>query len=620
MLKKIFLIIFLLINTLLLWTSELEVNSYVDNTKIGIEDQLRYTIEVSGENTNDVKMPNVNAIKGFDLIGSSESSSSSFTLINGRMESKITHTYVYTLQPQKTGKFLIPPLAVKYKGKKYYTKPITIEVVKGSLQPAPSPSHSFSQNPFGSSPFGSSPFGFPTTPQRRQSAPNTADSQKLSDNLFIKPEINKTTFYLGEQILVTYKLYTRYDIAGLSFGEDPNFNGMWKEEVYRAKNVSFHRERFNGKLYNVMKLATFAAFPTQSGELYISPMTMKVDISIAPTSFFDFGTTKSYTIKSNRIKIRVKELPEQGKPASFNGAVGKFKINTQISSNQLKVGDSFTFTITISGKGNFNQFDAPKLPELTNFRVMDPEITEKLNDDKISGQKVVKYLVIAQEKGNYEIPSIEFSYFDPWQKKYVTKKTASYPVKVSEGDNMNIPIYNYSSGKINVTSEGNDIDFIITKTNLKSFKPLFASFFYWLIWIILIILIPISIIFRKEAEKLSSDVGYYRQKHAEKVIKKYLKEAQQFANKKDKNFYTAVQTGLSNYIADKLGIPRGSTTQEIIDKLKNKNIDQELIDSVNNIYERCNQVRFMPGGFDTENIKDDFINLKKVIGKLSKKL
>ncbi len=619
MIRKIvpFLIIFFSVG--FLFAKGIEVTSYVDNTKIGIEDLLQYTIEVSGEDLDNVKMPNLERdIKDFELMGSSTSSSSSITIINGRMQSKITKTYVYSLKPQRTGKFIIPPLAVKYKGKKYFTKPISITVVKGSTQPSPPTSRYFSQsqNPFSSSPFSSNPFGFPSHNNRRSQPPANA-SEKLSDNIFIKPEISNTNIYIGQPITVTYKLYNRYDLSGMSFGSDPNFNGMWKEEVYRAKNVSFHREDFNGKLYNVMKLVSFAAFPTQTGKLVISPLEMKVDIGVQPSSFFDFGTTKTYTIKSNPITINVKDLPENGKPKSFNGAVGKFKINTSISSNKLKVGDSFTFTITISGKGNLNQFDAPHLPELNNFRVMDPETKEVYNNDKVSGKKIVKYLVIAQEKGNYEIPSIEFSYFDPWQKKYVVKKTAAYPITVSEGNNVSIPIY---SGKINIKSEGNDIEFIITNAKMKSYKPLFDVWYYWLIWVITFLFIPAAIIFRKESDKLSSDIGYYRQKYAEKVIKKYLKEAQEYASNGKIEFYTAVQTGISNYIADKLGIPRGSTTDEIIQKLNDKKIDSSLIDEVRALYEKCNKARFMPGGFSQENIKEDFQNLKKIIGKLTKKL
>ncbi len=617
MIKKTIISMMILFAAALLFAKSIEVTSYVDNTKIGIDDMLRYSIEVSGEDLSDVKMPNLTKLKDFEMMGSSTSSSSSFTIINGKMESKVTKTYVYSLQPKRTGKFVIPPLAVKYKGKKYFTKPVSVTVVKGSVQPAPAPSNQFfSQSPFGSSPFGSNSFGFPSGGRQRQSS-QPQDTGKLADNLFIKPQVSKTSIYLGEPITVTYYLYTRYDISGLSFGNEPDFNGMWKEVIYRAKNVSFHRENFNGKLYNVMKLVSYAAFPTQTGNLHLSPMSMKVDISVAPMSFFDFGTTKSYNVKSSGITIRVKDLPEQGKPASFNGAVGSFKINTQISSNKLKVGDSFTFTITISGKGNLNQFDAPSLPELTNFRVMDPETKETYNDDKVSGTKVVKYLVIAQEKGNYEIPSIEFSYFDPWQKKYVIRKTASYPITVAEGSTMSIPIY---SGKINIQSEGSDIEFIITNAKMKSFKPLFDSWFYWLLWVIFALLIPVSIIFRKESDKLSSDIGYYRQKYAEKVIKKYLKEAQNYASQGKIDFYTAVQTGLSNYIADKLGIPRGSTTLEILSKLKEKGMDETLINELKKIYERCDQARFMPGGFSAESIKEDFTNLKKLIGQLTKKL
>lgn len=592
----------------LIWAAGIEVSSYVDNTKIGIEDNLRYSIEVSGESTDDVRMPDLSNMKDFYTMGTSQSSSSSFSIINGKMESKKTETYVYSLKPKKTGRFIIPSFAVKFKGKKYFTKPVSIQVVPGSIAPAPDPSASF---------FGNNMFPSHQNQQRRIQPQQNNSSTKISDNIFIKSIVSKRNLYVGEPVTITYELYTRYDLNNLSYGSDPDFKGMWKEETYKANRVSFHRVTYNNKLYNVMKIATFSAFPTQTGQLSVTPMKLTVSVTIQPRSFFDFGTSKSYDIKSKTIFFNVKDLPENGKPSSFNGAVGNFKINTDISSNRLKVGDSFTFTIKISGRGNIGQFDAPKLPELNNFRIMDPEIKDNLNSDKISGNKTAKFLVIAQEKGDYEIPSMEFSYFDPKLKKYVVRKTASYPVKVTEGNSTNIPII---GGKIDISSEGRDIEFISTESDLKNFKPLFDNWIYWLVWVILFLFIPLSAVMAKESEKLSSNVDYYRQKRAEKIIKKYLKDAQNHASKGEIEFYSATQTGLTNYIADKLGIPRGSTTSEILKKLEERKLDVNLIENIKTIYQKCDQARFMPGGFSKENIKEDFGFLQKTLGRLTRKI
>ena len=168
---KIVFSILILISFQKLFSSEIEIQSYVDKTEIGLQDYLKLTIEISGEKADKVSEPNVSNIKYFRNFGSSTSSSSSYSIINGKMQSEITKSYIYTLKPQKTGKFVIPPIIIKYKKQKIATKPISITVVKGSTEPAPPTSRKF---------------------QKR----DEQLSDKLSDNLFFLSEF-KIVFLLA---------------------------------------------------------------------------------------------------------------------------------------------------------------------------------------------------------------------------------------------------------------------------------------------------------------------------------------------------------------------------------------------------------------------------------------
>ncbi len=588
--KKIVIIFSLLLAFNFLFSNELEVDAYVDQTKIGTSDQLTLTLEISGEKANNVRTPQLPDIKGFRVSGPSTSSSSSYSLINGKMTSEVKQKYIYTLIPKKTGNFLIPPISVKFGKQTYTTDPINIKVVQGSTEPAP-----------------------PTSSRLRNNRNSTTTSSNLEDNLFVRTKISNKSPYKDEPILVEYTLYTRYDISNLSFGNDPAFTGFWKEDVFTPTQISFSRKNLDGMLYNTMLMRSIALFPTQTGTLEIPALELLVDIRTQSNSFFDFGSTKRYSIKSKSEKIKVKELPETGKPSGFINAVGNFNVSSQISESQLKVGDSFTYTLKLSGKGNLKQFDIPKLPEIKHLRFLEPEITTNINKDMISGSKTIKYLVIAQEKGTFDIPAIEFSYFDVQQQKYVTKRSKQFKISVAEGEGSFIAS---STAQSSVTQEGRDIGFIIRSDDLQHFKIYFDSMLYWIIFFGILITIPFAVFYTKEQEKLIGNIDYQRQKQAAKILKRYMKQATEMAEKADVGFYASAQTGLSSYLADKLRINRGSTTDQINAEIAAKDISDEMKIRIKEMFEKCNQARFMPGGFSKENIRDDFKLMKEIVSDL----
>ena len=587
--KKFVFILILILLSQLLFSQQIEVDSYVDRTKIGISDLVKYTIEISGEKAGNIATPELPEIKNFENLGSSTSSSSSYSIVNGKMTSSISKSFTYTLRPQKIGNYLIPPITIKIKKKSFTTEPIHIKVSEGSTQPAPPTSSSFTKQ-----------------------SNSTSD---LSDNLFLIANLSKKNVYEEEPIIVEYKLYSRYDISNLAFAGDTNFEGFWKEDIYKPESINFNRETYNGIMYNVMLMQSVALFPTKSEKQKIPSLDLNVDVRTQSHSFFDFGTTKRYNIKNKPVYVNVRPISQNNKPSSFSNAVGKFKLSSNISQTQMNVGDSFTYTITISGTGNLKQFDIPKLKEVNNLRFLDPEITTDINNNKISGKKTIKYLIIAQEKGNFTLPAVPFTYFDTSSGSYKTLQTKPYQLNVGEGD---LTFVASSSAQSIVSLEGSDIGFIITDSELTSKNIYFDKFYYWFIWFIILLFIPASILYSKERAKLKGNVDYIRQKQANKILKKYMKEASALAVKDDPGFYAAAQLGLSSYLADKLKEPRGSSTEDIISKMSLRNIPKELIEKIKTLFETCNQARFMPGGFSKERIEADFQLVKETINEITK--
>ncbi|KQC06355.1 MAG: hypothetical protein APR54_07250 [Candidatus Cloacimonas sp. SDB] len=569
-----------------LFSAEVTFDSYVDKTKVSMNDYVRLSLEFTGEDVGNIRTPGVKEIQNFRNMGSSSSSSSSISIVNGKMEKSVTKTFTYNLKPLKSGNLLIPPLIIQVNDQKFTTDPIRINVTQTEQQNGARESKSLTGN----------------------------GSDKLADNMFLVAEINKNNVYRDEPVVVDYVLYTRYEISNLSYANEPVFNGFWKENIYLADRFNFKRTTYRNMSFNSMLMRSVALYPSKTGKLEIPSLEVLVDIRTQSTSFFDFGSTKRYEIKSKPLTITVKDLPAEGRPADFSGAVGNYSVKSSISSQELKVGESFTYTLEINGTGNLNHFDLPELTEIKNFRFLDPEITTQINDDQVSGKKVIKYLVIAQEVGTFTIPSLSFSYFDTQNQKYVVRKTQPYQLTVQEGNNIYIPS---SSAQSVVSLEGTDIGFIIRNTELSTSPIYFNSFLYWFLIFIITLSLPIVYLYYLKQKQLFSDKDYIRQKQASKILKKYLKEASRKFKFKDPEFYSDVHIGLSNYLTDKIKINRGSSTNLILEKLRSK-VSEESLTEIQSLFLKCSQVRFMPGGFSQDDLEADYQLLKKVISELSR--
>lgn len=557
--------------------------------------QLVFTVNAAGR---DLRVPEINS---FDILaGPFESHSSSMQIINGKSTSSVSVSYTYTLQAQKTGTFTIPSASITVGGQKYTSTGVSIKVLPADANPQPKS-------------------------QGGQAAAN--DGQSISnENVFIRTNVSKSNVHEQEAVLVTYKLYTLVDVVQCVNKKMPDFNGFMKQDIEQSQNKQFSYENFNGKNYGTVVLYQVLLYPQRSGVIEIDKATFEAVIRVQNRSgvrsifddFFDSYTNVSKTIIAPAAKVTVNALPAADKPASFGGTVGRFSLNSSISSNQVKTNDAVTVKVNISGTGNMKLIKNPVINFPDGFEVYDPKVNNdfKVTTSGTSGTKYIEYLFIPRHAGNFEIPSAEFSYFDIQDGRYKTLRTPIYKLQVAKGEGsegQTVVSGNFVD-KEDVKQIGKDIRYIRTSDFklVKEEKLLFGTNVFWLMYLLpLLISLVLFIFFRKQA-KNNANIHLVKNKKANKVARKRLKLAQKYLGQGNKDrFYEEVLKSVWTYLSDKLSIPVSSLTKDRVEQeLSDRNVDAGLIGKFLQILNTCEFARYAPntGQQEMGNLYDETID------------
>ncbi len=542
--------------------------------------QFRVTYTVNGKPSN-FKNPD---FSGFDvLMGPSTSSSSSISIVNGSVSQNISYSYTYILSASKEGKFTISPAEVIVNGKVFKSNALSIEVVKGN-------SNNNSQN------------------QNNNGNNNSTQQASVSnDDVFIRVTVNKNAVYQGEQLIASVYIYTRLNIVGFEEVKFPNMNGFWSEDLENPSQISLKQEYVNGQMYNVGLLKRVILSPQRSGALTIDPVLATVmvqqRVQNRRRSIFDdfFGTYQNVSKKlaSPTININVKPLPEN-KPQPFSGGVGSFNLESHVDNTSLKMNEAFNYSLKLTGTGNIKLVDIPRPNFPSDFEVYDPKTTNNYTtkDGVSSGSKTVSYIIIPRHSGNYSIPGFDFSYFDLKSRSYKTVHIDDVNIQVSKDSSISANAVISEFAKKDVSVLGSDIRYI--KDDVEPLSEanhlLFSSVFYKLAYPVGIILLFVLLFMRREQIKQRANIMAMRNKKANKVASRRLKEAQKcLKNNDEQRFYEEVTKALWGYLSDKLMIPMADFTKELaIQKLNEKNIESAIIAELNEVIDTCEFARYAP--------------------------
>lgn len=535
----------------------------------------RFQVEFSANaKMDDFTPPSFN---GFQVL-SGPNQSTSMSWVNGKTSSSITYSYI--LRATKEGEFSFTAKA-SFDGKTLETNPIQITVTKGAAVAQQSSN------------------GNSSGQQQNQTV-------QSSEDIYIKASVNKTNVYQGEQLIATYKLYTRLNIVGNELIKNADLNGFWSQEIDLGQS-QWSEEIIGGYRWNVATIRKIVLFPQRTGTLEIDPLSMKFvvrqRVQSRSRSMFDqfFGSVKDldYELKSKPIKIKVKPLP-QPQPASFNGAVGKLDMKLDVSKNEIKANEAVNIKIKVSGKGNINLIDRFNLNFPSDFETYDPKINNniKTNGSGVSGSKAFNYLVIPRHAGNYELDPVVFSYFDPATKKYNTITSDPITINVLKGDGTAEENVVYTpSNKEEVKVVGKDIRYIHTQPlETAASNHFYASWKFYLLLLLAPLLFFTALIIRNKVRTEQSDTVKMKSKKAGKMANKLLASAKQSLDNNDKKqFYESISKALFGYVANKLNMSTAELNQtNIKEKLQQRAIADATVDELINTIELCDMARFAP--------------------------
>ena len=431
--------------------AQIKFSAVCPDKTIGKNDYLQ--IQFMVENAPDVETIIPPSFKNFTIV-SGPNQQSGMSIVNGKTDQYIAIGFY--LKPKTSGKYVIGPAMARVNGKEYYTSPVNVEVTNAS-----SNSSASGQGNISLSPFGNMNFDFPAEPTIHRfddyilkNGENVND--KVQKNLFLKLDVSKTSCFIGQPLIASYKLYTRLRSESV-VTQAPSFNGFSVNDLELNNNNSVKVEKYNGREYNVYTLRKVQLYPLQSGTITLDPVVADNKITFIKSDyagaqkgdmFFDmlqdFANSTSpqnsiveehVTMKSKPVEITVKPLPPENKPEDFKGAVGKFSLSASLEKSNITMDDAGNVKINLEGQGNIHLINPPKINWPEGIDGYEAKVTDDI--DKFSvpmkGDKTFTYPFTVSKAGTYIIPAVSFSFFDPSSEKYKTLHTQQLAIRVTPG-------------------------------------------------------------------------------------------------------------------------------------------------------------------------------------------
>lgn len=555
----------------------------VSKKTLGINERLQIDF-LMNEDGDNFTPP---SFEKFKIVGG-PSQSISNSWINGKRT--YSKTYTYFLAPKKRGSTNIGQASIEVKGVIYKTSPIEINVTAAVDVPKD-----------------------PNDPE-----------YLASESIDLVAEISKTDPYLNEAISVVYKLYIAENTGIRTWNEidKPRYNDFWSQNI-DVKELKVQEGLYKGENYRFVVLKKTVLFPQKTGELSLEPLTLDISVEVPSNRRDIFGrratTTVNRTVTAGNRNIEVKPLPKQGRPENFSGAVGEFDFEVESSKKTLTASEAFNLKLEVSGKGNLMLFELPEPILPSSLEIYDPEHSEdirtSLNGTK--GRILDNYTIVTNESGQYPIPPISFSFFNPKTKRYETINSEKIIINASENPYVS---KNNVDNISKIESKDSKFSSIYTSTKLGPIEKdnFFKSALFWLLFITPLFFIPAIIIYTKIKGKRAMDFERNKIKKNRKLAKKYLSEAKKNIGNKE-SFYEALERALHSYLKAKLKIKTVDLSKDRIKSLlDNNSISSSIVTAFVKLLESCDFARYTP--LDKSDMIKDYENASEIISQIDKQL
>lgn len=574
------------------------VSATVDRNAIGLGDTVTLSIAVEGASGQPALPP----LDDFQVLGAS--SGVQMSTVNGNTTTQtITQ---YRLQPLRTGELTIPAFQIIVDGQgSAFTDPIAVSVTQGSGAPAQAQSSAMpplfpnsgggladllglvDQMLQNSSALGTLSGGqAPVTPSRSL-AQIPAPAGLQGQDYYAEASVDKTKPYQGEQVLYTLRFYRALDPFGRVEYKAPAFSGAWSKPLPDQATFS---TQAGGRNYLVTELQ-HVLFPTIAGEIAVDPARL-----VVPGDYLGAAANE---IASNALTLDVQPLPA-GAPASFQGAVGQFQMESAVDKTEAKVGDAITQRVVISGSGNIEQVTDPVWANDAAWRAFDSESTvdTQVQNQSITGARRIVRTLMPTQPGQVAVPGAEFSYFDPVAGEYHTLNTEPATLIVAQDTTAPLAQAQAEPEQIPVQAPQANPDLRPAKDAsaapaLVARAPLAQQPLYWSLWMLPAALLAGQSYWQRRQRLQRANADELRSHKAAKQAHRELSEAK----KQPDSAHEAAHRILTEYIGARLQQPvTGLTQRALVDLLLLHDISPSLAARVHGHLTQCEVGRYAPFG------------------------
>ena len=417
------------------------ITATIDPSEIAFGEAAQLTVTVQGQDQTSPEIPAVSGLS-FQPMGQS----SQIQIINGAMSANISHTYAVT--PSRLGTFAIPKIKIGSGREAAESQPLVLKVLKRAGGAAPSATQGGQ---------GQSALPAPAV----NSSDEPADATDRNSFGFLRFVSPKKQFYVGEMVPVELKAYFRAGVE-LRVNGLPRLNSDAFTMNKLGDQPGRSQQVIGGVPYTVFTWSTVVT-AVKAGDYEMSveiptTVTLRQRVQRPRTrtpnpfgdSFFDdvfndaffdnfFGaaTQKEIALSSQPAAVKILSLPAENRPAGFSGAVGKFDFAAEAAPLQTAAGDPVTLRLKVTGSGNFDRVNAPALEKSDLWKTYKPSAKFEPEDSAgYSGAKTFEQALVPARTGKLQIPALQFSFFDPESKQYITRTAAPASIEVAPGQTV----------------------------------------------------------------------------------------------------------------------------------------------------------------------------------------
>lgn len=263
--------------------------------------------------------------------------------------------------------------------------------------------------------------------------PRSAHAQGV-DRVGFRAQISADTIYVGEQL--TYSLSVRIPTdVRQRLRRNPEFVPP-DPRAMLAYDLPLARV---SDAQGALEVHTFrrALFVLTPGRYQIGAARLTYAL---PQSTSFFSREEERSLRSETVSFVALEPPLRGRPASWLGGVGRWSASARAEPTATRVGDPFVLVLRLEGEGNATLLPRPDVAiAWADVVVQDERVVLDSTPSLLGGVKEFRWLVTPREEGLRTVPALEYTYFDPAERRYAVARTSPIPVSVRPGTLVQVP-------------------------------------------------------------------------------------------------------------------------------------------------------------------------------------